>query len=407
MNNVTNRGKTALVHAWAAMCQYVSPRRPKPHWVLALFWALVVAVAIETVHAALDWRTHLQTARALARLSEACATITGYAKDGQQVPLGIGVFISADGRLLMRYQSQRALRLEARLRSGAYYRGTLAREYPQYGLSVPQFEGQGIPYVSLGDSDAVVARQQAYALVASQGACDTPTLVEVHGRRASDNSDIKEFIELSAPGSPRPTIGLFDLKGHIVGFVPPSSIIPESLKHQIINTLAIPINRVRAAIEGREKVPPVTVAEELYSRGILAENKKQYDIAITFFNKAIELNPTYADAYLELGGVYYELGNFDKQLEMYQKAALYAPKDFNILYYLATAYEDKGMYDQAIAQYESTLQVRPDHKDSLYQLAILYLMHSDKTKAAALAARLEKVDAGLAGEIRTLLKEMR
>lgn len=407
MGHLANRCKSIVIHTWAAVRQYVSPQRSKPHWVAALVWAVIVALVIEAVHATLDWRTHLLTAGALDRLSAACATITGYTKDGQQVPLGIGVFISSDGRLLMQYQSQRALRLEARLRSGAYYRGTLAREFPQYGLSVPQFEGQSIPYISLGDSDAVAVRQQAFALASNQGACDAPTLVEVQGRRTTDNPEIKEFIQLSAPAAPRATLGLFDLKGQIVGFVPTTSVIPATLRRQLADILAIPINRVRAAIEGREEAPPMSIAEELYSRGVLAENKKQYDAAITFFDKAIELNPTYADAYLELGSVYYAVGNFDKQLEMYQKAALYAPRDFDILYYLATAYEDKGMYDQAIAQYESILQLRPDHKDSLYQLAILYLMQSDKTKAAALASTLERVDTGLAGEIRALLQEMR
>jgi tetratricopeptide (TPR) repeat protein len=403
MSDLANRCKTTVAHTWAAMCQYVSPRRPRPHWVVALLWALIVALAIEAAHLTLDWRTRLQTTRALDRLSEACATITGYTKDGQEIPLGIGVFISPDGRLLMRYQPQRALKLEARLRSGAYYRGTPAREYPQYGLSVPQFEGQGIPYISLGDSATVAARQQAYALVSSQGHCDVPARVMIQGKRSSEATDVKEFIELSAPST---SMGVFDLKGQIVGFVPSTSIIPESLKRQVVDVFAIPINRVRPAIEGGEQGTAENVAEDLYSRGVLAENKKQYDVAIALFDKAIQLSPGYADAYLELGGVYYELGDFDKQLEMYQKAAVFAPKDFDILYYLATAYEDKGMYDQAIAQYESTLRLRPDHKDSLYQLAILCLMQGDKEKAAALASRLEHVDSGLAGEITTLLQKM-
>ena len=404
MSDLANRCKTTVVHTWAAICQYVSPRHPKPHWVVALFSALVVALAIEAAHLTLDWRARLESARVLDHLSQACATITGYTKDGQQIPLGIGVFISPDGRLLMRYQSQRALRLEARLRSGAYYHGTPAREYPQYGLSVPRFEGEGIPYISLGDSDAVAARQRAYALVSNQGLCDAPARVVIQGKHSFDTTDIKEFIELSAPST---SMGVFDLNGQIVGFVPSTSIIPESLKRQIVGVFAIPINRLRAAIEGKDQAPAQNIAEDLYSRGVLAENKKQYDVAIALFNKAIQLSPGYADAYLELGGVYYELGDFDKQLEMYQKAAVFAPKDFNVLYYLATAYEDKGMYDQAIAQYESTLRLKPNHKNSLYQLAILYLVQGDKEKAAALASRLEHVDSGLAGEITTLLQEMR
>lgn len=169
-----------------------------------------------------------------------------------------------------------------------------------------------------------------------------------------------------------PNGGLFDDSGHVLGFIS-NLVVPPDLRKDTSTLFAIPIDRLKPVITGREKQAQADSADSLYSLGILAENQKNYDEAEHYFQQAIAVDPHYANAYFELGGIDYEDGDFDGQLAMYQKAAEYAPKDTDILFYLATAYEDKGLYDDAIGGYLRVLKLKPDHKDSLYQLGILYL----------------------------------
>ena len=48
--------------------------------------------------------------------------------------------------------------------------------------------------------------------------------------------------------------------------------------------------------------------------------------ALESYQKAIDANPDYAEAFNNLGNIYKEMGNIDKSLELYQKALLIKPE---------------------------------------------------------------------------------
>lgn len=55
---------------------------------------------------------------------------------------------------------------------------------------------------------------------------------------------------------------------------------------------------------------------------------KSGDVAINYYNKAIELNPNYAEAYFERGNLKYKLENYEEVLEDIERASEINP-DFN------------------------------------------------------------------------------
>ena len=63
--------------------------------------------------------------------------------------------------------------------------------------------------------------------------------------------------------------------------------------------------------------------EAYYYRGCARVNAMSYDEAIADFEKAIELKPDYADAYFNLGRVYYIMHDEDKACENYKLAEKY------------------------------------------------------------------------------------
>ncbi len=60
--------------------------------------------------------------------------------------------------------------------------------------------------------------------------------------------------------------------------------------------------------------------EAYYHRGCVKVNQKRYKDAIADFEKAVELNPNYADAYFNLGKTYFLLNDEDKACEYYKLA---------------------------------------------------------------------------------------
>ena len=63
--------------------------------------------------------------------------------------------------------------------------------------------------------------------------------------------------------------------------------------------------------------------EAYYYRGCARVNAMSYDEAIADFEKAVELKPDYADAYFNLGRVYYIMHDEDKACENYKLAEKY------------------------------------------------------------------------------------
>ena len=63
--------------------------------------------------------------------------------------------------------------------------------------------------------------------------------------------------------------------------------------------------------------------EAYYYRGCAKVNATKYKEAIADFEKAVELNPGYADAYFNLGNTYFFMHDEDKACEYYKLAAQY------------------------------------------------------------------------------------
>ena len=77
-------------------------------------------------------------------------------------------------------------------------------------------------------------------------------------------------------------------------------------------------------------------ATDWFQKGYNAGINEEYDKSISFFLRAIELDPDYADAYNNLGIAYYNQGNYTKAIEMWEKTIKLDPD-------LALAYNNLGI----------------------------------------------------------------
>ena len=78
-----------------------------------------------------------------------------------------------------------------------------------------------------------------------------------------------------------------------------------------------------------------------YLRGnILTTNFQEYKQGITAYNKAIQLKPDFAQAWIGKGKAFYHLGNYEKAREAAQEAVKLKPNDPEVLSLLNVLYAD-------------------------------------------------------------------
>lgn len=92
----------------------------------------------------------------------------------------------------------------------------------------------------------------------------------------------------------------------------------------------------------------------LYVKGYLYQNMKDYDNAIKYYKQTVEADPSYAEAYSNLGLIYCQQG-----LDYTEKVTT----DFNDPKYADEQAKIKKFYEEARPYYEKARELKPDQKD--------------------------------------------
>ena len=113
-------------------------------------------------------------------------------------------------------------------------------------------------------------------------------------------------------------------------------------------------------------------ATDWFQKGYKAQIDKEYDKAISFYLRYIELDPDYAIAYYNLGNAYYDQGNHTKAIESYKKAIELNPDDAQAYYNLGYAYREQGNNAKAIESYKKAIELNPDDASAYDNMGIVY-----------------------------------
>jgi tetratricopeptide (TPR) repeat protein len=97
-------------------------------------------------------------------------------------------------------------------------------------------------------------------------------------------------------------------------------------------------------------------------RGYAYNDLGNYNQAIEDLNRAIEINPGYADPYLTRGNAYNSLGNYRQAIEDYGRAIKIKPSYADGYLSRGNAYKSLGNYRQAIEDYGRAIEIKPDYE---------------------------------------------
>jgi len=119
------------------------------------------------------------------------------------------------------------------------------------------------------------------------------------------------------------------------------------------------------------KIDP-NFAEGYYGLGYAYCYKNQSEASLQYFQKAIELSPNYTDAYNAMGYAYSTLGKYDESINYYLKTLKIKPDNLDALNGLGYAYASTGKYSDGIDYFKKAIKINPEYASAYSGLGIVY-----------------------------------
>jgi serine/threonine protein kinase/tetratricopeptide (TPR) repeat protein len=126
-------------------------------------------------------------------------------------------------------------------------------------------------------------------------------------------------------------------------------------------------------------------ARAYFDRGLANKMLGRSEKATKDFAKAKELNPNFGFTFIEQGGAYQDLRQWDKAISEYSKAVEFTSSKFGLLQ-RARVFINQGQWDRAIADYSEALE----QGQSPHPLIVIYSRRGQWDKAVAVCSKFIK-----------------
>lgn len=107
--------------------------------------------------------------------------------------------------------------------------------------------------------------------------------------------------------------------------------------------------------------------------------------ALEKYSEAIERGPRFMEAYIALGGLYYDLRFFDESVAVLRSGLEVAlegtEEEANLHHNLGTSLERQGNTEAAIAEFLAALEITPNHSNALFSLGWAYSLTGEQDEA--------------------------
>ena len=138
-------------------------------------------------------------------------------------------------------------------------------------------------------------------------------------------------------------------------------------------------------------------AEAVTRQGRTLVNSKDYPVAISHFNRAIETDPRYAPAYHGRGTAYFRLGDRDRAIADFGEAIRLDPADARARHDRGVAYFQSADFDAALADFGEAIRLKPDYARAWLARSQVYSKRGDAAQAQADRQKAVELDPSLEG----------
>ena len=124
--------------------------------------------------------------------------------------------------------------------------------------------------------------------------------------------------------------------------------------------------------ERPEEVAEPERAADWHDRGVELEDEDRPEEAMSAYRRALEIEPGFADAHLDLGRLLHERGDLAEAERHYRKALEARPEDATAAFNVGVALQDQDRPREAAEAYQAALAIDPNLADAHYNLSGIY-----------------------------------
>ena len=149
-----------------------------------------------------------------------------------------------------------------------------------------------------------------------------------------------------------------------------------SLTHEETNQKIIEIQELITDTTANE-----TKAELFFELGYLHNVRKDYQAAISSYDKAVEFKPDDHEAWYNRGNSLKNLGRYEEAISSYDKAVEFKPDYYQAWNNRGISLKNLGRYEEAISSYDKAVEFKPDLHQAWYNKSCLYALQSNIEQA--------------------------
>jgi protein O-GlcNAc transferase len=108
----------------------------------------------------------------------------------------------------------------------------------------------------------------------------------------------------------------------------------------------------------------------LHFLGIIYQQLQNYDAAIKFLKKALQLDRNSFEGYYNLGSAFHKKGALNEAMDCYQKVLQINPKFIDACIKLGNVLQSQGRLEEAISCYQNAIKINPNNAGVYFNLGV-------------------------------------
>ena len=342
------------------------------HAVRKIFVSLVLTFAAAMATDAQDFLPEL-----VRRIKPSAVAIETFDAKGATLSRGSGFFVSSDKIITNRHVIEKSSRVEVHLIDGKKFtaRGVLAidgeGDLALLQVDVPAASAVPLPLVSTapqeGESIVVVGNPFGLEGSVSNGIVSAVREIPGYGK----------IIQITAPISPGSSGSpVVNMRGQVIGVATLQAAEGQSLNFAVpaarIAGLKIGELQTFSSLNAESQKNKRAAAQALYAQGLGILSRDDYARALLFFEKAVEIDPGYAESWYQAGFCYGMLGRHADALKASRQAARLRPEWAETHVNIGASSFALGQYKEAAEAYRQATKLDADNPDTQYALGLSF-----------------------------------
>jgi len=311
------------------------------------------------------------------RIKPSAVAIETFDAKDTTVARGSGFFITPERIITNRHVIERSTRAEIHLLDGKKFpvRGVLAvdgeGDLALLQVDVPKALAIPLPIVRAvpqeGESIVVIGNPYGLEGSVSNGIVSAVREISGYGKIIQ----ITASISPGSSGSP-----VVNMAGQVIGIATLQAAEGQNLNFAVpserISQLRVSDVQSFSSLSAETQKNKRSSAERVYSQGLAQLSRDDYAKALPYFEKAVEMDPNYAEAWYQAGYCFGVLGRHADALKASRQAARLRPEWSATFVNIGASSYALGQYKDAVDAYKQALRLDEDNADIQYSLGLTF-----------------------------------